>query len=1224
MEEHASVCDRHEGTELASEKAVQSPRNESSGIAPEKEDMHHAAAHQYIAKPESQATIKSCSEKGEKVVPKNLSVEHPVDTKVTEAIATTSGIAHHSGQSTFHAEDQTRKQHHKNTPSLSPVKNHQRLNPSGTEHTSPFPIIHSTKRHDGPQSPVSQQLPAGHQLSRSPPITSCAPARNVLDQSYATRLSFPSAHDESFQPSAFENEFDLSDSFGTDSNNSMVPASCVGPPPHISSHNPAYPLASSPKRTDASVIMPHSSPKKLVIPGLCKLISKVAQKTKDLSSENAVHPASESVGNRGCCKSPVRGILPVAVSAPSPISSSKTTQTNSSMSTKLPEGSDVNSQPSCEASATTSLHQFDGSTVTASTDPQIQIRNTDTTILSDNVVSTVIQEESQSGVYSEEPVDSVSLVRHEQEQGNDFLSQKSSPSDLAPFTCPTSQKTTTESSSCQQKCPFVPQAETLCSTSESVDSAKKLNSNEASYGTSEALTAEKGSDVRITSLSSPGSEPSKNCVTVEMLQQKAVVSNSEEDVASVTLPQLESDQKSQDDSSSLINPPEQIAEENDSNCLCDTLLNGNVPCTESTDSGAASLPLQKHVNGCNDEKLCETTLKVVTENSGGLMNGKEHETVSPTCGRANSSINSFTTTLSPISRDASPNPESVANTKMVEPFEAHHPVESTLQDSDPVALPNRSADEKVSLPSSSLNNSSIDGTFSSPLSKSGKGTHAISPLTVSENPLMEGFKEFLRKNTVKRRRTTAFQEADGEDDALQEKVATVLGALQTGKSPALVNRDDYLKQIREFVLHQVGTSSGQVLYISGVPGTGKTFTVKRALAELQHEALQRFDDYKKSLANTEEFQHCELRPSFVNSIGNPFNFFSAVYINALSLFNPDALFETLIARLKIHRPGPSTKNSAFCRSELQKYFTTFPELRFYFVLVVDEADFLFGSNDVLYNLVNLPIQDNSKMSIIFIANHPVPTMETSGKVRSRLGVNAINFNFYNKDDLQKIVYAHLESVDGRELFSDEGIKICCTRLATFSGDARKALDIVRSALQLAEFEFLEKARKERERASKVPRTEHSTSVCGAGKLGSIDYKDFVTVEHFNRALQNFTENIQTKFIRSLPPLGKLIIELFRKCKKSSLSSYVLFDDIYRELAARLPFTDAVLLEKAIAMLERLCEGNVFRVLKTSKDRRVVSQSSFYQSSGAGDTLPPRFWRIQQNTVDVILAQAIDK
>ncbi|NXJ62090.1 ORC1 protein, partial [Rostratula benghalensis] len=229
-------------------------------------------------------------------------------------------------------------------------------------------------------------------------------------------------------------------------------------------------------------------------------------------------------------------------------------------------------------------------------------------------------------------------------------------------------------------------------------------------------------------------------------------------------------------------------------------------------------------------------------------------------------------------------------------------------------------------------------------------------------------------------------------------------------------REEEFQDIYNFVESKLIDGTGGCMYISGVPGTGKTATVHEVIRSLQQAAE---DDDLPS------FQFIEINGM---KLTDPHQ----AYVQILELLTGQKVTAThaavLLAKL-FNTPGPKRKTT---------------------VLIVDELDLLWTrKQNVMYNLFDWPTQKHSKLIILAIANTmDLPERIMMNRVASRLGLTRMSFQPYTYKQLQQIISSRLNSV---KAFEEDAIQLVSRKVAALSGDARRCLDICRRATEICEF-----------------------------------------------------------------------------------------------------------------------------------------------------------------------------
>jgi len=123
------------------------------------------------------------------------------------------------------------------------------------------------------------------------------------------------------------------------------------------------------------------------------------------------------------------------------------------------------------------------------------------------------------------------------------------------------------------------------------------------------------------------------------------------------------------------------------------------------------------------------------------------------------------------------------------------------------------------------------------------------------------------------------------------------------------------------------------------------------------------------------------------------------------------------------------------------------------VIVLDEIDRLVykSGDDVLYHLTR--INDdlaNAKISIIGLSNDLKFTEFLDPRVKSALGEEKMVFPPYNAEQLQDILNQRAKLAFEEGVLADGVLPLCAALAAQEHGDARRALDLLRVAAEIAE------------------------------------------------------------------------------------------------------------------------------------------------------------------------------
>ena len=120
------------------------------------------------------------------------------------------------------------------------------------------------------------------------------------------------------------------------------------------------------------------------------------------------------------------------------------------------------------------------------------------------------------------------------------------------------------------------------------------------------------------------------------------------------------------------------------------------------------------------------------------------------------------------------------------------------------------------------------------------------------------------------------------------------------------------------------------------------------------------------------------------------------------------------------------------------------------VIILDEVDKLKG-DEALYNLsrINSDLK-NAKVSIVGISNDLKFTEFLDPRVKSSLGEENMIFPPYDAGELQDILNQRVEIALKPGCIEEDVVPLCSALAAQEHGDARRALDLLRMAAELAE------------------------------------------------------------------------------------------------------------------------------------------------------------------------------
>jgi cell division control protein 6 len=219
------------------------------------------------------------------------------------------------------------------------------------------------------------------------------------------------------------------------------------------------------------------------------------------------------------------------------------------------------------------------------------------------------------------------------------------------------------------------------------------------------------------------------------------------------------------------------------------------------------------------------------------------------------------------------------------------------------------------------------------------------------------------------------------------------------------------------------------LLIFGKPGTGKTAVVKNVIERLKHKA----DDLDM-----------QITVPFMNAKTANTSYKILYEIAEMMGINKEE------KKLQVHFTGLSLGEAT---DRILDYIRR-KNLRV--VLVIDEIDSLVDKNgdDILYNFTraNERISAEQFISLIGISNSLTFKDKLDPRVRSSLSEEEMVFNPYTIEQLKDILIDRCKLAFTEHAIPIAAINLCAAMAGRETGDARKAIDLLRVAAEVAERE----------------------------------------------------------------------------------------------------------------------------------------------------------------------------
>lgn len=388
----------------------------------------------------------------------------------------------------------------------------------------------------------------------------------------------------------------------------------------------------------------------------------------------------------------------------------------------------------------------------------------------------------------------------------------------------------------------------------------------------------------------------------------------------------------------------------------------------------------------------------------------------------------------------------------------------------------------------------------SPRKRNRRDNEAVKRLQTVLSPLKKGFKvksgstisslpSLSRSVDAMKNKTQAIDTSSEAFKQLKEKLHT------STRIDSLPCREDEFTTLLMTLETAIREETGCSIYVSGTPGTGKTATIREVIASLKeivtYEGIREFDFFE---------------------------------INCLKLLAPNSAYEKFWEYLSGIKVTPT--NAALLLEEYFARDAPDPD-RKPLVVLMDELDQIVTKNqNVMYNFFNWPTYTHSKLIIIAVANTmDLPERLLSNKISSRLGLRRIQFVGYSYEQLGEIIRNRLEMLaeknKRRVKVSPDAVGFASRKVASVSGDARRALTICRRAVEIAEEEYL----------STVP------------DLDSVpeDNQEYsIQISHISKAINETTNTPLTNLLGALSFASKLIlVSVILRARRTGLAENTL-------------------------------------------------------------------------------------
>lgn len=257
----------------------------------------------------------------------------------------------------------------------------------------------------------------------------------------------------------------------------------------------------------------------------------------------------------------------------------------------------------------------------------------------------------------------------------------------------------------------------------------------------------------------------------------------------------------------------------------------------------------------------------------------------------------------------------------------------------------------------------------------------------------------------------------------ESKIFSQKNFLQPTYTPETVpHREEQISQIAEILAPALKLEKPSNLFLYGKTGSGKTLSTIHTINQLS------------SIANREKIP------------------ITPVYINCKLKKVADTEYR-LVAQL-IRALGKEVPSTGLPTDEIYKiFFNTIEQQEQMLLLVLDEIDQLVkkAGDEILYNLTRINTElKKSQISLIGISNDLLFTDNLDPRIKSSLSEEEIFFPSYNALQLQDILRGRAKKAFRPGAIETGVIEKCAAYAAGEHGDARRAVELLRVAGEIAE------------------------------------------------------------------------------------------------------------------------------------------------------------------------------
>lgn len=289
---------------------------------------------------------------------------------------------------------------------------------------------------------------------------------------------------------------------------------------------------------------------------------------------------------------------------------------------------------------------------------------------------------------------------------------------------------------------------------------------------------------------------------------------------------------------------------------------------------------------------------------------------------------------------------------------------------------------------------------------------------------------------------------------MTDPIDRLLDAAESGKSiiknrnvlhftylpDVILHRKDEQEKLTQSLLPILKQSRPSNLLIYGKPGTGKTLVVKKILTKIQQRV---------------EKSNFPIKLIYTNSKDETTLYGLLVSIGRQLGLEKEDLPPTGLATSEVFK----------------RLLKSIEENQYNIILVIDEIDYLAHlvsktGKDILYQLTraNERLKKGS-MTLVGISNDLTFKDRLDGRVISSLGEEEIVFTNYDVNQLKEILIDRIKEAFLDDVVEASSLNLCAAMAGREHGDARRAIDLLRVAGEIAERQQSETVKEEHVRTA---------------------------------------------------------------------------------------------------------------------------------------------------------------